>query len=196
MRKLKTVASALVVAAFLLTGSVANANTISLANLGPGVPFGPGSLWSYIYSFGNSYLVQNESYFTINDFGLALEVNPPNQPSPDWVLQPQTLLGRNDVAPLSPGDSGSVLNVTYLWTGATGPVVDSAFFFTLFSPNPTIFGQAVSYTTGDQNSSTPSLGSNGLGRVLAPGVPDGGSTMALLGFAMLAAGALRRKLGR
>lgn len=185
----------MVVAGFLLTGSAANANTISLVNAGE-IAAGGGSLWQYEYAFSNSYLVTGDSYFTINDFGAATEFVAPGGPGPGWVFQPQAFTGRNDVAPLAPGDHGGVLNVTYLWTGATGAVADSSFLFALLSPNPNLAGVVVSYTTGDQNDDIPSLDSNGVGQLIAPGnVPDGGSTAAFLGSVMLAFGMLRRRFG-
>lgn len=181
------------IAAGLLSFS-ASANTISLINV-TATPAGGGSDWTYSYSFANSALLTGSSFFTINDFGPAVVVVPPVFPAPLWSFS-QAGVGANSVpiGSLFHGDNPGILNVTFTWTGATGPVGNAGpFIFTLHSPGPVTAAGLVSYSTLDQQVLDPTLSSKGLGELLAP-VPDAGMSIALLGFALTGLGLARRKL--
>jgi hypothetical protein len=172
-------------AGLALAAVTANANTITLGNVSA-VPSGGGSDWTYSYTFANSTL-NNTDFFTINDFGLATVVAPPLGPLPTWTFS-QALTGPNS---LPATDNGSVLNVTFTWTGGPLVVPNGIFTFTLHSP------LGITPTTHDYTSLDQSTSNGGDSRAIGPvdgpaAVPDGGSAVTLLGVALAGLEGVRR----
>jgi|ERR1041385_941462 hypothetical protein len=162
------------------------ANSITLGSVS-GVGGGP-STWTYDYTFANSTLAVGD-FFTINDFGSAAVGSGPAVPA-GWVFS-QALVGPNSLPAV---DNPTVLNATFTFTGAPGPVADGTFSFSLISPLGAAF-QFHDYTSSDHSTSDGSV-SRVIGQVRGPVtvVPDGGLTIAFLGFALTGIGLLRRKL--
>ena len=90
-----------------LTPSTSQANSITLGDISA-VPAGGGSVWTYTYSFANSYL-RTGDFFTINDFGPATVSIAPILPGPNWSFT-QVATGPNSIPA---GDIGTALNATF-----------------------------------------------------------------------------------
>lgn len=188
MKMIKTLG--LTFAAAALAAQVANANSITLGDISS-VGAGP-SIWTYSYAFANSELHPGD-YFTINDFGPAAVVV-----GPAGFAFSQALAGPNSLAAT---DNAGILNVTFTWAGPIsnlGAGTVGPFAFSLSSP----FGSTpvlTSYTSEDHIASGPFIGllSRVIGSVAAPdngrSVPDGGSTLILLGSAILGLLGIARK---
>jgi len=169
----------------MLAAFPASPNSITLATVS-GVGGGP-SLWTYDYSFANSTLAVGD-FFTINDFGPAGLVAAPLVP-PGWAFS-QALTGPNS---LPASDNPTVLNVTFTYLGAPGPVANGTFAFILSSPLGAA-PQFDSYTSKDHSTSD-GLESDVIGHVQGPHtIPDAGTSMVLLGLAVTGLGFARRKL--
>ena len=146
-----------------------------------------GNNWTYQINVIGSQLHDGD-YVTINDFGTAGVVS---NPSPaNWAFS-QANVGPNALPTVDTG----IKNITLTWTGGT---VDTAFASYTF-----VFSSAGgSVTTGGTWTSQDHQIVTGLGPQPAGGfiqtpanpVPDGGSTVALLGMALVAAAGLRRKM--
>ena len=176
----------------------ASANSITVTETGAVNTTG-GSDWSYDLSFVNSTLNKGD-FVTINDFGPATGVTVPA----GWAMT-QAPTGPNS---LPATDSPSKLNVTLTWTGANGtvmspdPTTTTVATLTLHSPTSVAVGGTADYTTIDQVTSGLVAGTDSrvIGSTIVPPrpptVPDGGMTLALLGFASPGIEGLRRKLSK
>jgi hypothetical protein len=98
-------------------------------------------------------------------------------------------------------DNGAIVNLVWTYTGSTvqvGPLPALAINLGLFQAQSTIeVGSLGYYSTGDRDYGTlgsPGPESGASGRVNTPGVPDGGTTVMLLGVALSGLGLIRRKL--
>lgn len=189
MKKMIKLSVALAVLASLAPS--ATANTITLGDVSAGLGGGPYT-YTYSYEFANSLLMPGD-FFTINDFGPAVVVAAPVFPAA-WGFS-QLPLGPNSLL-VGPADDGAILNATFTWGGpATVVGTASLFFFTLSSPY--LPAGLDIYTSRDHVASSPGSISVVGGSVTvpaAPAVPDGGLTLALLGFALVGVESLRRKL--
>ena len=191
MKNKKTILPMLAAGALLLTSLNANANSITLGSSSI-VLNGGGSDWTYEYTFANSTL-QNGNYFTINDFGAATVVSAPVYPSAGWVFS-QALTGPNS---LTATDLGTVLNATFTWTGGNNVIVTDALnSFVLHSTANSTAWQFDQYTSIDTSTTS---GGTQLSKVIGPiktplRVPDGGTTVMLLGSVLSGLALLRRKL--
>jgi hypothetical protein len=178
------------------TAPTARANSITLGDVSA-VPSGGGSVWTYTYSFANSFL-RTGDFFTINDFGPATISVAPILPGPNWSFT-QAATGPNSIPAI---DSGSALNATFTWIGGDlnlGPGSSPNFIFALLSPYGTEI-RTTQYTSQDHISDDPERPSRVIGFINAPAgavsTPEGGSAMALLGFGLIGIGALRSKFKR
>lgn len=189
MKNTQKILSVLAAAALVLTSVSASANSITLGSVSTAPTLG-GTLWTYEITLANSTLVANDSYFTINDFGPAVQVIDPLLPLPLWTFS-QAVSGPNSI--LGAGDDGSVLNLTFTWAGLTGSVLDSVSTFTVFSPQTSLGFQVHDYTSVDRATSD-GLPSRVIGSVKTPvTTPDGGTTVMLLGAALSGLALMRRK---
>ena len=195
MKNQKSILTMLAAGAVMLASLNANANSITLGTQGA-VLNGGGSDWTYEYTFANSTL-QNGNYFTINDFGAATVVSSPTYPTANWVFS-QALVGPNSLAA---GDLASVLNVTFTWNGGNNVIVaDALNTFVLHSAVASTAFQFDQYTSVD--TATTSGGtqpSKVIGPIKTPlrpttTVPDGGTSVMLLGASLSGLALLRRNL--
>jgi hypothetical protein len=177
----------------VFSASTARANSITLGDVSA-VPSGGGSVWTYTYSFANSYLTTGD-FFTINDFGPATVSVAPILPGPNWSFT-QSATGPNSIPAT---DSATALNATFTWIGGDlnlGPGSSPNFIFALFSPFGTEI-RTTQYTTQDHISDDPTRPSRVIGFINAPAgavnTPEGGSALALLGVGLIGIGTLRRK---
>jgi hypothetical protein len=159
----------------------ASANTIT-----PSYVSSVGGVWTYQITLTQSQ-VQTGDFFTILDFGDAGFSAAPA----GWSFS-QSLVGPA-VPNVTPADNASVNNVTFTWTGATfnaDGVILLPFVITTTLPDATVFGF---WSSQDHliNVGGPAQGATG--NILIPNVPDGGSTMALLGLTLVAVAGVRRK---
>ena len=95
---------------------------------------------------------------------------------------------------VTPQDSAAHNNVTFTWTGATFNAANATiapFVVSTSLPDNPIFGF---WSSQDHliNVGGPAQGATG--NILIPNVPDGGSTIALLGMTLVAVAGIRRKL--
>jgi hypothetical protein len=200
-KKLPVLRSLLLVGTFSMMGAIAHANSITLGNVSQALVPG-GSTWTYSVDFANSSISTGD-YFTINDFGAATVVSGLSTPVPGgaWAMS-QALAGPNSLAAT---DSGSVLNVTFTYTGPAGAVGgvsgDFATTITLGSPLNSLTPAFHDYTSIDKAATGVTAGqtSRVIGPVAGPAtvpttVPDAGSTVGMLGCVLLVFAALRRKL--
>ena len=176
------------------TASSSHANSITLGDVNA-IPTGSGSVWTYTYSFANSFLKTGD-FFTINDFGPATVSVAPILPGPNWSFT-QASTGPNSIPA---GDSGIVLNATFTWGGGDlnlGPGSTSNFTFALLSPFGTE-ARTAEYTTQDHISDSPGRISRVIGFINVPAgvvsVPEGGSALSLLGVGLIGVESLRRRL--
>jgi hypothetical protein len=185
------VRSALIAVVLTAFAASAQANTIT-----PSLTFfGPGIGAAYDAKVSGSELHAGDG-FTIFDIGLfnGVVIAPV-----DW-----TFSVTNVGSPFGPttGDHGGDANIHFTYTGASVEYATS-FTYTGFAVGSTSLTLAVdTWVSRDHNIGT--VGSidgsvstpSGAGQdILVPAsVPDGGSTMALLGLAMLGVGAVRRRL--
>ena len=201
MNKKPLFRSLLLSGALSLLGSVAHANSITLGNISQALG-GPGSTWTYSVDFANSSISTGD-YFTINDFGTASVIAGLSTPVPGgaWTMT-QALTGANS---LTATDSASVLNVTFTYAGPTGavggPSGDFTTSITLGSPLASLTPAFHDYTSIDKAATGVTAGqtSRVIGPVAGPAtvpttVPDAGSTLGMLGAALLVFAAVRRKL--
>ncbi len=146
-----------------------------------------GTTWTYTINVIASQL-QNGDYVTINDFGTAGLIS---NPAPaDWAFS-QSSTGPNSLPTPETGKK----NITLMWTGGTVNVGFASYTFVFSSAN----GSATK--AGRWSSQDHQIGT-GLGPQPAGGfiqtplnpVPDGGSTIALLGMTLVAVAGLRRKM--
>lgn len=180
-------------AAAALAVQSASANSITLGDISSSGS-GP-STWTYGYAYANSWVMDGD-YFTINDFGPATVVLAPGG---SWVFS-QALTGPNSL--LATDDAG-ILNATFTWSGTGvnfGPGTIGSLSFSLQSPfdsTPVL----TSYTSLDHIASGNFAGnpSSVIGSLSAPTaprpntVPDGGSTVILLGTAIMGLFGIARK---
>jgi hypothetical protein len=159
----------------------ASANTIT-----PVYVSSAGGTWTYDANFTFSQ-VQDGDFFTILDFGDATFVSAPA----GWTFS-QSLVGPA-VPNVTPADSAAYNNVTFTWSGGTLDILSGSmgpFVVTTTLPDAPVFGfwssQDHLYLQGG-----PAQGATG--NILVPNVPDGGSTMALLGLTLVAVAGVRRK---
>jgi hypothetical protein len=184
------------VACLALSAITAQANSITITQVSSSGA-GP-SQWVYTATFVNS-TVNPGDFFTLNDFGTANVVT--SALPAGWTFS-QALVGPNS---LPATDNAATLNATFTWTGAAGTVVSPdantsvAFNFTLGSPLSSAASALAAYTSIDQVTSGQVAGTDS--RVIcsirvpqAVPVPDGGTTIALLGFALTAVEGTRRLL--
>jgi hypothetical protein len=200
-KKLPVLRSLLLAGAFFAMGSIAHANSITLGNVSQALVPG-GSTWTYSVDFANSSISTGD-YFTINDFGSATVVSGLSTPLPGgtWTMS-QALVGPNS---LPATDSGSVLNVTFTYSGPAGTVGgvpgDYSTTITLGSTLASLTPAFHDYTSIDKAATGVTAGqtSRVIGPVAGPAtvpttVPDAGSTFGLLGSVLVVFAALRRKL--
>ena len=174
----------------------ASANSITLGNVSEVNDLGGGSDWTFSFSFDNSSLNSGD-FFTINDFGAATVVSPPSSPGGTWVFS-QALVGPTPFPPGVATDNAGILNVTFTWNGGGPIAVGNAgpYFFTLHSAlSVSAVLQVDQYVSIDQSLSD-GADSRVVGPLFGPQtvVPDGGMTVAFLGFALVGIEGLRRKL--
>jgi VPDSG-CTERM motif len=179
----------------LFAGSRVSANTIT-----PSVTLAstPG-LWIYSADLTSGELHAGDG-FTIFDFGgyVAGSV----VAAPGWTAS-VALLGSIYGAPVIDADNPGEVNLTFTYTGPPIQMVIGALPFTPFSALTTYTDVRVdSWISQDHEIGSPLvIGDGPLGTVhrdtiLVPAtnIPDGGSTVALLGLGLLAVDRMRRKL--
>jgi len=187
--KLTVLIAALLGSAVLARASI-TVTEVSAIGAGP-------SIWTYNASFLNSTL-NNGDFFTLNDFGLGAPIAVPA----GWAFS-ESLTGPNS---LPATDNPSVLNATFTWVGGNSAVISANpstlvnQLFGLSSPGSISAMTAADYTTIDHVTSGLVAGTQSrvIGSIAVPSsvvtVPDAGTTVALLGCALLSLGGLRRKL--
>lgn len=147
--------------------------------------------WIYQIDIVTSQL-QNGDFFTINDFGPAVLVAAPAT----WTFS-QANTGPNAL-PLGGLDDPTIANLTFTWNAGVTNVVSALNIgpFHVLSPfgAPTTFDF---WTSQDHLINVGGPAQGAFGNIEVPvqeqRVPDGGSTMALLGMTLVAVAGLRRK---
>jgi hypothetical protein len=148
----------------------------------------PGGLWSYNADLKSGQLDAGDG-FTIFDFDgyVAGSIAAPV----DWT--PSTALTGSPFGASLGLDDPALINLTFTYNGPTINQAIGAQTFTGFTANTTDLGQvADDWASLDHDiSSAPATGAQGT--ILVPSaVPDGGSTVALLGVALVGLEGLRR----
>jgi len=176
--------------ALALAGLSASANSITVNETSGG-----GGTWVYDIHFDNS-TVNSGDFFTINDFGSVISQS--STLPAGWSFS-QGFTGPNSLPAI---DNPGVLNVTFTWTGATTPMTAplgvADFTLTLTSPLLGVGGIS-DYTSIDHVNGGPLAGQSSrvIGPIQTPAgptIPDGGTTVMLLGAALSGLGLIRRKL--
>jgi hypothetical protein len=184
------------VGAFALAGLSANANTsVGAATVTIG---GGGTFADYTYPIFTANTTLNTtdpSFININDFGLG--VVQANTVPGTWSFT-QPLLGPNsgNLGVDNPG----VADAVFTLTGGAGAIPDGTYSITIRTLL-TGAGGVSQWTTSDRQTGGIAAGqpSAAQGFVRSPvaasvSVPDGGTTVALLGFALAGVAGLRRKV--
>jgi len=200
---LRKAAFAMALGACATLGNRATANTITVDYVSNTPVIAGVSTWTYNVQFDNSELPGPggvpAAFFEIADFDGFLGAGTVVGVPAGWVLS--TPLTGSPIGPAISGnaDSGSILNLVFTWTGAN---VESPldFFFTVGSSLALAVNK--SYSSNDRVLvvGAGDGGANGAGGALrVPGlggttVPDGGTTVMLLGGVLVGLGLLRRKL--
>lgn len=174
----------------------AKANSITLGNVSEVNDISGGSDWTFSFSFDNSSLKTGD-YFTIMDFGAATIVSGPAAPvGGTWTFS-QALVGPNPFPAGVATDYPNILNATFTWSSSAPVTVGNQgpYTFTLHSDlSVSAIMQTDDYVSIDQSASDGS-DSRVVGPLFGPNtVPDGGLTVAFLGFALVGIEGLRRKL--
>ena len=149
----------------------------------------PGGLWSYNADLTSGQLAAGDG-FTIFDFGgyVAGSIAAPVGWTPTTALTGSpfgTSLGLDDPA---------LVNLTFTYNGITINQAIGAQTFTGFTANTTDLGQVADDWASHDHDITSAPATEAQGTILVPSnaVPDGGSTVALLGVALAGLEGLRR----
>jgi hypothetical protein len=152
----------------------------------------PGGLWSYNADLTSGNLVAGDG-FTIFDFGgyVAGSVVAPVNWSASTSLTGGSIFGLASLGT----DDPSLTNLTFTYTGATVVQTIGATTFTGFNANTTSLVQVIDDWVSRDHGLDGSVSTEHRDQIIVPGgssVPDGGSTVALLGVALGALEATRR----
>jgi len=149
----------------------------------------PGGLWSYNADLTSGQLAAGDG-FTIFDFDgyVAGSIAAPV----DWT--PSTALTGSPFGASLGLDDPALINLTFTYNGPTINQAIGAQTFTGFTANTTSLGQVSDDWASHDHDITSAPATGAQGTILVPGntVPDGGSTVALLGVALAGLEGLRR----
>ena len=149
----------------------------------------PGGLWSYNADLTSGQLAAGDG-FTIFDFDgyVAGSIAAPV----DWT--PSTALTGSPFGASLGLDDPALINLTFTYNGPTINQAIGAQTFTGFNANTTDLGQVADDWASHDHDISSAPATEAQGTILVPGnaVPDGGSTVALLGVALAGLEGLRR----
>lgn len=205
---LRKTALALALGACATLGNRATANTITVDYVSNTAVIAGVSTWTYSVQFDNSELPgpgdAPVAFFEIADFDGFLGAGTIGGLPAGWVLSSTPLIG-SPLGPIISGnaDSGAILNLVFTWTGAN---LESPADFLLTVGSSMATSVIASYSSNDRVLQTGTGdvgpagdGANGAGGALrVPGlsgttVPDGGTTVMLLGGVLVGLGLLRKR---
>ncbi|MFL6414431.1 MAG: VPDSG-CTERM sorting domain-containing protein, partial [Bryobacteraceae bacterium] len=149
-------------------------------------------VWMYNVDLTSGQLQAGDT-FVIYDFGgyVAGSI----MAAPGWTASTSLLDGGPAGFIDITGDNPAEFNLIFTYNGPTITQTIGAMTFTGFKATTTRTGTAIDGWASRDHEIDGNVGTLHTDKILVPNaVPDGGTTVALLGLALIGAGALRRKL--